>query len=823
MDSNTPKTKVIDGKEYVTGPEGSTILKIKVDTLRSMYFNGKLRGLQQKVGSRVIVYLLIDDILIFKQKMDEMSVNYYSQSEVINKTKLTAGTIKKYRLQGIFPNIANCLGANYILKDDVEQYLLKKRDFEKKYYTIEQAGKKLRMKVSKLRYLYLKHKKFDVVIFHGINYIPKKQIDAYLKITNFINNDEFISIPDAVKIYGLSRNFISFNSQKLPSTIRVHWRLTMVNKRELESIIEQKKIQKEYYDEHIIINEVEVAYQYFLEIVNERYKNCSYSETITLFNSFVVGELEASKSSNLKKDVYRYTSFSNTLQLLHKEIYKYSDLEIQLLVKNKNVSNSQGLVLIEFLKYCKSKRECKFKKIPKRGYRQDASKSQEIYAETVFMKFGLYISDVESNTAKAIKNPRYCQLWIYVLFHMFEAWRANDILKISNIILEQIGIFGLDYFSSNKLDITQAQVIINQYYMHELVVNKTGALNCLNVPEILIEALGTALVIAEIHRRKNNKDNLMYAFRGRNPDKQQLLSFFGGNQELAAFSNLKACRTLMTLFFEWVEKQPECHKEAHEMVHRLRMHKTKKIKTLNVAQTDTVYIQNLNDESKIETFSKAMFDRGIFGWLYYLILKTYMNKSDFKQLEFNDVTKLIVSMQEKQSHIQMEGLIKFLLQQQDKKKLLIEEIRSMPQQKLWEKLKNLHIGVMPSRIPEAQCFKYGNCPHPRPHEQVCRQCQYLIPNKYFLVSLANGLNKTADKLIDLYKEEVSKGIDLRADIAKKRSILIDYIYLLGEARNEEYGLGDEIVRAFINIKDFQEKAIIIKELQKKRQPFGGVL
>ena len=352
--------------------------------------------------------------------------------------------------------------------------------------------------------------------------------------------------------------------------------------------------------------------------------------------------------------------------------------------------------------------------------------------------------------------------------------------------------------------------------MQEFVINKTGALNNLNVPEMLIEALGTALVIAEIHRRNNNKERLMYCFISHNPSKKDFEIFFGSNKELAVFSNLKACRTLMSLFYDWVEQQPECHSEAHEMVRRLRMHKTKTVKALTVAETDTVYVQNLNDESKEENFSKEMFDRGIFGWLYYLILKTFMNEHDFRLLAFNDVTNLIVAMQEKQSPLQMEGLGKFLLLQQEKKKLLVEEIRSMPKQGLWEKLKSLHSGLMPSRIPESQCFKYGDCPHPRQHEHICRQCQYLIPNTYFLVSLSEGLHKSYDKLIGLYKEEQDKRVDLETDIAKARSILIDYIHLLGEALNEEYGLGHEVVSAFISLDDITRKNKVANELHKQR-------
>ena len=76
------------------------------------------------------------------------------------------------------------------------------------------------------------------------------------------------------------------------------------------------------------------------------------------------------------------------------------------------------------------------------------------------------------------------------------------------------------------------KIILQQYYINEFVINKTGGLNAFNVPDSFIIPLATALTIAELHRRKNGENYLMYHFRIYYPSKSDYLQFFRGKEEL---------------------------------------------------------------------------------------------------------------------------------------------------------------------------------------------------------------------------------------------------------------------------------------------------
>ena len=68
----------------------------------------------------------------------------------------------------------------------------------------------------------------------------------------------------------------------------------------------------------------------------------------------------------------------------------------------------------------------------------------------------------------------YESAWLYMLLHLNNAWRHNDILEFPRIDLQKLGITSLDWIEENKLTNELAQRIINQVKLKKFIHSKTG-------------------------------------------------------------------------------------------------------------------------------------------------------------------------------------------------------------------------------------------------------------------------------------------------------------------------------------------------------------
>ena len=786
--------------KYITTKDAAEPLGVSRSAIHNMIKEGKLQSFKEKG----IIYILFEEIEPLWAKVSQVKKDYYITDYACNLLGLGESRVLALCKQGEFTHI-ELFGKGYIRKKEVDRYIQSRTELHIKYYTVEEVAELLEMNTSSVLHNHVRMELLLGTVFVNQKYyLPKVEVDAVKRERDeLLDKDKYLTVREASEMYSISRATVQFWIAKLPNTRKLN-NVFMICRKDIEDHIARL----EYLARHVFIDNWQVAYNFFLNKIKTETPEPRYPQTSDLFESFVLKTLKNSKVRNFKGDVGTLVNiYGHLLGNIHKDFYLFTDNEINLFFAGLTVHT--GSIIANFLKHCKAekKSECLFNDIPVRENMYDHKKARPIVHPEIFFQYRKYVIDIEHNVPLAMQKSRYAQVWIYIAMHLFEAWRAGDIVSIPNIDVDQIGISDFAYFREHPNGLTriQAEIILQQYYINEFIINKTGGLNAFNVPNSFVIPLATALTVAELHRRENGENCLMYHFRVYYPNKSDYLQFFRGKEELTEFSNLIICRTLMTLHYEYLSSKPNLQKLAFSLTRRLRMHKLKK-KDLLLSNTPSIYVQDMNNEEKDKNLSVHIFERGAFGWLYFTLLLVIAEDIDLQHLSLEDQTQIMVGIQDKQSPLQIEGLGKSLLRQQEKRKTLMEEIRSIPKERLLDKIQALNEGIMPARMPEAQCFKYGDCPYPKSHIN-CPRCKYLIPNKYFLISLKNELYELLDnydRLLVREQREIGE-ISISAEKLKLQGILYDYMTLLREALNVEYGLGRETVAAFIDLKDLNER------------------
>jgi|GEM_PF-3783628 len=806
----------VNGQVFIPTMEACRRLNISKDRLYYMIDNGTITWHKKNN----LIYLSKKEITTLETYFENIRNNYYLTIDVAKLINLTPSSVIYMCRKGVFPNLSFINKNMYILKTDVDNYVQKLNDLKENYYTVEEASNILNIDIQSIRRLIKKDCFPNMLILAGNNtivktsskltkfYIPKSELHIYIN-ENAINDSEYLTISKTSEIYHISRSTL-IDVSKFPNSRRLDYSKAphMVSKEDIKAYLQRK----EFLKDHQLIESSAVAFNFFLHEADNIFANSLYPETSQLYIDFVYNQLKKSKERNKKNMVGQFINAYNCLlKFIHKEFYLFTNNELKLFFKGADVFLSYSYVLVNFLKHCKSekKNDCLFTEIPTHENGYNSGEAREIISPNVFFQYREHVTDLAYHIPKALQKPRHAQIWIFITMHLFEAWRAGDIVSIPNINLDQIGVLDLDYFNHNPngLSTTQAEIILQQYYVHEFIINKTVVLNNFNVPKSFVIPLATALVIAEIHRQGNKQNCIMYNFQTRYPNKKDYLHFFKGQQELTVFSNIKICRTLLSVYYEWLSEKSNLQGLAHEMSRRIRGHMATE-EDLFLTDTTSIYIQDANNDEKRKNFSKHVFERGIYGWLYHTLLLIAVDEADLQHRSLEDKTTIIVSIQNKQSPFQIEGLGKFLLKQQEKKKTLINELRNMPKSKLLDKIRGIYEGIMPSRVPESQCFKYGECPHPKSQE-YCKRCEYLIPNKHFLISLKNEIYDLFNSYENLKKNAAKalhegRELNLELEKLKLRQILWDYMTLIQEALSDEHGLGRDTVDAYIDLNDLLE-------------------
>lgn len=773
---------------YLTYNEALEFTGLTLQKFAELVKSGQLKNTKRKG----VKYFFLEEDLIEYKVFIPRSEEYYSLDEVskildINKTNI----IQNYIPKKIFQDVVQYKKKFYISKTEVDNLLQLHLDFVNKegMITSQEAANILEIQHDTFLNM-IAHNKFKNVI-KDIYLVSKWKVDLNEvlefktekekriqklkpKIKNpYSKNIKYVGMRELVQYFNLSDFHIrKAIKQKVFST---HVRFNKLHYVEREEMLAISNLEELIYTPYELFlkssNRNEDLINYLLTFEN---KDLIFN-TISLFNEYYLLKVNSSgyknKSSFESKLVF---SFSNLSKLLNKELYLYTDYEIEQILGHDSLNNSIKQPLIGFINYVSNAvEECSYKNKYNFTSKPNKSNSKDIYSKEEYFKLHDFLSDIEKHKNKAIHNEKYASTWFYCLVHLCNAWRSGDILDFPRIDELKNIVPTNEYLLKNNLSLEESQFIINtvQSNWERFFIHKTGGLNKFHVNLSLLIPIATVLSILINH---NSEEFICLT---ENSIKRHLNPFF---KELSFdFSSLKMNRSFLTYFFESTSKGSKNGDISNLLSTKLRGHRDD-----NTLQN---YIMNVNEDGFSENISYNLFKRGHFGWLYHSLIDIV---TSHKELNFEEKTLLIETYQKFYSPKEVEYLSEFFLLQQNKNKSIAMEIAMLPNDELKSKLEYIFKGKMPSKELDSQCLFSGNCKNP---SGECFTCPFLVPRVYLLSSLKSEIMQIANNLKDLNEYETH-------DRIKYSFILFKLLNLLQQSV-ETYG--KEYVNTYLSLKELQ--------------------
>ncbi|MDZ5609871.1 helix-turn-helix domain-containing protein [Bacillus pseudomycoides] len=366
------------------------------------------------------------------------------------------------------------------------------------------------------------------------------------------------------------------------------------------------------------------------------------------------------------------------------------------------------------------------------------------YSPDVYQDINLYARELEEHIPRALRSASYANMWVYVLLHLTDVWRHKDIVeKLPEINLEQIGVTQHAWFKENRLTLEQCQKIINELRvkLRPEVTNKTRAYLTFLVEPTLVECVGHALVISEIHRRKKDDDILLYTFLVRNNVAtvgKQHRKFFDRKPELKEFRNRKMNRSTMTyLHYHIVEEDADNADMALNLAKQARSHERE--------DSTSIYVKLMNKDGSVNRVASNLFKRGHFGWLYnYIILSALEGTGVVHSLE--ERTRAIEGFREDVAPRGLEDWAQLMHENALKRQQLILQLSKMPKEELLGLIRKIFNQQMPAKTSPGQCMVYSNCKYPS--RKNCFGCEYFIPQFYVLIEAATEFKRVVKSMVE---------------------------------------------------------------------------
>lgn len=395
---------------------------------------------------------------------------------------------------------------------------------------------------------------------------------------------------------------------------------------------------------------------------------------------------------------------------------------------------------------------------------------------------------------KASQNIEYSRLWLYSLMHFTTAWRKGDIINLPSLEYLDIDVYSLDWFKDNVFTITDGQKIINdiKFKIDLSRVNKTTARNNFSVPPVLCIPLAIAFIFTEKHRRLKSLPSL---FLSKNIYKKHFAKYFG--DVMINFSSLKANRSMLTHEFNFAGSIEGTKLLAYTMSSHLRAHISN---NNDIAPATLQYIYDTNDDGSARKIATALFERGIGGWIIKTLIDACYNTDN---PSISEITDVISKIDKEFSLAALEDMSKFLQFEAQSKLEVLNEIYSLPKEKIKLKLNKLLKGQLVSKKRNIHCLK-ENCAFPL--QDNCLFCKYHIPTIYTINTIKEELDSYIKKLNSVDDDNIYER-------ARYTHFIVKLLSLLNELKISFSIYDKDFISAFIDLKSLGEE---INRLKKSK-------
>lgn len=473
---------------------------------------------------------------------------------------------------------------------------------------------------------------------------------------------------------------------------------------------------------------------------------------------------------------------------LDKEIDKYSNDEIFELIFKIDCSGIVKKNFFRFLNFLSQKPDVLFD--TKFGIKSEprVKHDDDFYTIDELERYINYIFDIDKHIEKAFSNYTYARYWLFLMLQCNLAWRMSDILAIPPLPLIDIEKYNMKWFEENEFTLEVAQIIVEtaKDHIEQYLVQKTGVRKHFIIANSFMIGVAIGFIICEQFRRSINANSL---FNDINIKYKHLI--FTMDKDIEGFSNLKACRSLLSFANEVGTQTLEGN--AISIASYMRSHR---IGAYSFSNTTTIYLKTTYTEKELLSLPAQMNELGLFGWFYNDILKIL----DIKP---KDKTKMIAGIQKELSPQKIDSLANLLMNEQKKRYEILEEVLHMEDTSLQQYLFNISIGRHSGKQEGFQCMK-ENCPYPTNDE--CVNCIYSIPTIHCVAVIGQASNDILDELLQ-DNENLTN-----LDVKRLSYQLYKLLSLLKEAK---LSFGDNFVETIANYDVIKEKFNQYKELHKK--------
>ncbi|WP_171689995.1 helix-turn-helix domain-containing protein [Paenibacillus germinis] len=514
------------------------------------------------------------------------------------------------------------------------------------------------------------------------------------------------------------------------------------------------------------------------------------------FSRFRIASLKGRPNFIINECNRIFKAYQTIIVNLSQNCFELSDEEVKSLLQNDSLGVSHRTLVNWFFHFSFRemgiKREKQFIIVPK----IKKSTDKEMYTPEIYLEYVDYVKKVSIHTSEAIKSQHYSNMWLFTMMHLMDAWRPSDIVnELPDISTDELEVKQMDWFLTNVLSIEQAQQVINQVYIktRHSSASKTKALLTFLVPLDMVLAAGTAFLINEIHRSRNQNSFLLQTLINQNSSAKtptyQHLTFFKYNEKLKDFKSIVMIRSTMTYLFNSIVEEAPDPELALSYTMATRSHEKE--------STTSIYVQSTNRDGSINRVSLNLFNRGQFGWLFNFMIQLIFSNLDISPSSLEERSKLISGIRKDLSPRQLEDWAGFISKNNQSRETLISKLSSLSKSEVKDLFGEILRGERPSKDSQGQCFTFPNCE--KTHIRSCYNCENFIPQVYLLIQLKYEIFR----LVNSLKESKHQAIIIRdSEFLKK------ILTLLNEA---VLSYGETYIHSFIDLIDIRKRVLEIKD------------
>lgn len=704
----------------------------------------------EKIGLNSFFQIYISNHkIIQQQKISYKTLNYWIEKENIPKLTLhyTLAYYLKQDIQKLFQNTPQLNFNNQSTDNDLGI---------SNYYTLQEVKEILHANDTDLQQIrneeglsFLKYKGATLYLKEKINQLKDIQEEAKVKYCT----------PQFLRDKGYSpkteRNFKKYKvSYLVKLALKSKKRRSFVFlKSEVEAYINSDKVKKTI--SQLSYDKPSETFLMQINIYNLTFPtHCTFTKESWI--DFCIEKLQFSHASKLTIEANVSTLIKCTRHLINslgeQELYLKTAKEINLSLFNNQVPISHQIPIYSFLNHYYNKLKqlnlplFNFRLINNPYKKEVVKKDKEIYTYEEYQSLFNYAIDIDLHKELAIDDAinkirnyqqkkktkplskHYASFWLYVLIHLNNAWRHNDICNFPEIDLDKLHVHSLKDFRNRNLTFHEGQEVINQIIVKDLIVSKTQITNQFFCSQDVTIALATAIIICQLIK------NECFPLRNQIIDfgnKYQIISkstqinfFKRYNNPKFIFENRKMNRTLLSFMYVLLVQKGDGG-AALEIAQRLRVHKD--------FETTNIYIHI--PEEELNQLSLQLFQRGHFGYIPNLFADILIGDTDNRDQRTYEITTLNKKFMD---IYHIEASSAFINAVLSEKKLVADMILDMGQDSVKDYLFKLNANLLPSKENNIQCLiSETGCLY---NSKSCIHCVYAIPNFYALSALTDSIS-----------------------------------------------------------------------------------